>query len=100
MTHYEYITKHLWRCWIQSWSYNFRIWADLMTSNYETYHNPYGESDEVECYEWFWSSINMDDTYTKEFLEEMCRLMEEVQSGKVKTVPAEDVLKMFEETLE
>ena len=40
MTHLKYITDHLLRAWVQSWTYNFRIWADLMTNNYETYANP------------------------------------------------------------
>ena len=61
MTHLKYITDHLFPSWVQSWTYNFKIWADLMTNNYEAYDNPWCESLERECYEWFWASINMDD---------------------------------------
>ena len=49
-----------------------------MTNNYETYANPYGESPERECYEWFWASINLDETLPKEFLEELYQRMEDI----------------------
>ena len=97
MTHFTYITDHLLRAWVQSWTYNFRIWADLMTNNYEMYANPYGESPERECYEWFWASINIDDIYTKEFIEDIMQKMKDVKSGKVKTYPLDDVLKIWSE---
>ena len=100
MTHFDYITKHLLRAWVQSWTYNFRIWADLMTNNYETYANPWSESPERECYEWFWSSINMDDTYSKDYLEFLIRLAEEVEEGKVKTYPAKEVLERLKQAVE
>ena len=58
--------------WVQSWTYNFKIWADLMTNNYEAYDNPWCESPERECYEWFWASINM---------------VDDINSGKVKKIP-------------
>ena len=100
MTHFTYITDHLLRAWVQSWTYNFKIWADLMTNNYEVYANPYGESPEQECYEWFWASINMDDTLPKEFLESLYQMMDDIDTGKVKTYPAEDVLKRMKELVE
>ena len=83
--------------WVESWKYNFKIWADLMTGNYTPYANPWGESPERECYEWFWSSINLDDIYSKEFIEDIMQRMKDVKSGKVKTYPAEDVLKIWSE---
>ena len=48
--------------------------------------NPYGESPERECYEWFWASINMDDTLPKELLEELYQRMDDVDTGKVSNV--------------
>ena len=87
MTHFKYITDHLLRSWVQSWIYNFKIWADLMTDNYEAYANPYAESPEQECYEWFWASISMDDTYSKDFLESLYQMMDDIDSGKVKPIP-------------
>ena len=100
MTHLTYITDHLFRAWVQQWSYNFRVWADLMTNNFESYANPYGESPERECYEWFWTSINIDETLPKEFLESLYQMMDDVDTGKVKTVPAEDVFKRLRELVD
>ena len=71
-----------------------------MTNNYEAYANPYAESPEQECYEWFWASINMDDTLPKELLEELYQRMDDVDTGKVRTYPAEDVLKRLKERVE
>ena len=100
MTHLEYIKQHLFPSWVQQWTYNFKIWADLMTNNYEVYANPYGESPERECYEWFWASINIDDTLSKEFLESLHQMMDDIDRGKVRTYPAEDVLKRLKERVE
>ena len=83
--------------WVESWTYNFRIWADLMTGNYKPYVEPWGESPERDCYEWFWTSINLDDIYTKEFLEDLMQRMKDVESGTVKTYPLDDVLKIWGE---
>tara|TARA_A100001201_G_scaffold136310_1_gene125207 strand:- start:237 stop:566 length:330 start_codon:yes stop_codon:yes gene_type:complete len=100
MSHFKYITDHLLRAWVQSWIYNFKIWADLMTNNYEAYANPYAESPERECYEWFWASISMDETYSKDFLESLYQMMDDIDTGNVKTVPAQDVLKTIKELVE
>ena len=100
MTHLEYIKHHLLPSWVRQWKYNFGIWADLMTSNYEPYANPYGESPERECYEWFWASINIDETLPKEFLEELYQRMDDIDTGKVRTYPAEDVLKRLKELVD
>ena len=87
MTHFDYITKHMLPGWVESWKYNFRIWSDLMTNNYKPYANPWGESPERECYEWFWASINMDETLSKEFLEYLHQKLDDVDKGKVKPIP-------------
>ena len=76
------------------------LWTDLMTNNYEAYANPYGESPERECYEWFWSSISMDETYSKDFLESLYQMMDDIDAGKVRTYPAEDILKRMKELVE
>ena len=100
MTHLKYITDHLLPSWVQSWTCNFRMWADLMTNNYEGYALLEEDDPEQECYEWFWASINMDDTLPKEFLESLYQMMDDVDTGKVKTIPAEDVLKRMKELVE
>lgn len=58
-----------------------------MTSNYEGYALLKEDDPEKECLDWFWVSINEDDTYPKEFLEELMQLAEDVETGKVETVP-------------
>lgn len=83
MTHLEYITKHLLPSCVQSWTYNFRMWADLMTNNYEGYALLEEDDPEQECYEWFWTSINLDNTYTKEFLEELYQMVKDIKSNNV-----------------
>ena len=97
MSYFTYITNHLLPSWVQQWRYNFSIWLDLMTSNYEVYANPYGESPEQECYEWFWASINMDDTLPKEYLENLYQMMDDIDTGVVKTIPAKDFLNRLNE---
>mgnify|MGYP000722389475 CR=1 FL=1 len=94
---FTYITDHLLRAWVQQWSYNFRMWADLMTNNYEGYAILEEDDPEQECYEWFWASLNMDDIYTKEFLEELYRRISDIASGKEKTYPLDDVLEIWSE---
>ena len=100
MTHLSYITRHLFPSWVQSWTSNFKLWADLMTNNYEVYANPWGESPEQECYEWFWASINMDDTLPKEFLERLYQMMDDIDTGIVRTYPAEEVLGRMKELVD
>lgn len=97
MTHFSYITNHLLPSWIRQWTYNLNIWSDLMTDNYEVYANPWSESPERECYEWFWSSINLDETLPKEFLEELYQRMNDIDTGKVMTISAEDFLNRLKE---
>ena len=70
-----------------------------MTNNYETYANPWGENPERECYEWFWASINMDDTLSKEYLERFHQMLDEIDTGIVKTVSAKDVLNELNRSL-
>ena len=87
MTHFEYITGHLFPSWVREMKYNFNIWADLMTGNYEGYALSEEDDPYQECYEWFWAYINSDETLSKEFLEELLQLKKDVDSGKVETYP-------------
>ena len=63
------------------------MWADLMTGNYENYALLKDDDPFQECYEWFWTSINLDETYPKEFLEYLMQMVDDIETGKVKTVP-------------
>ena len=55
------------------------------------YDDPY-----EECYSWFWQSLGDDDTLPKEFLEHLQQMVEDIDAGKVKTYPMEDVMKHLE----
>jgi hypothetical protein len=68
------------------------MWSDLMTENYENYALLKEDDPFQECYNWFWTSINLDETYPKEFLEYLMQLAEDVETGKVKTVPMDEVM--------
>jgi hypothetical protein len=89
---WEYWIGH---CWMTGWQtirHNFRIWADLMTSNYENYALPKTVEDpEQECIEWFWVGLNDDDVYPKEFLEYLLQMVEDIETGKEKTYTWEEV---------
>ena len=86
MTWTEYIFTHFIPTCFQSFRSNFRIWKDLMTENYEGYALMREDDPEAECIDWFWTSLNEDDVYPKEFLEELLQMVEDIETGKVKTV--------------
>jgi hypothetical protein len=91
---WEYWIGHCYMTGWQSIRGAFRIWADLMGSNYKDYALPRTVEDpEKECIEWFWASLNEDDVYPKFFLEELLQLVADVDSGKEKLIPMEDVMK-------
>ena len=85
MSWLEYIFAHLIPSWFISVRGNFRIWKDLMTGNYQDYALLWYDDPYDECYEWFWSSIGYDGTLSKDFLEHLIQLANDVESGKVKT---------------
>lgn len=87
---WEYWIGHCWMTGWQSMSMTFRIWCDLMTSNYEGYALLKQDDPEAECVEWFWASLNEDDVYPKEFLEYLLQLADDVETGKEKVVPLDE----------
>ena len=87
MTWTDYIFNHLIPTWFHSFECNFRMWADLMTENYESYALLDEDDPFQECYEWFWTSINLDETYPKEFLEYLHQMVDDIESGKIETIP-------------
>jgi len=72
--------------WREIWN-NFKMWRDLISGNYENYALLKNDDPYQECYNWFWTSINLDETYPKEFLEDLIQLADDVATGKVKTIP-------------
>jgi len=87
MTHLEYIFTHLIPTWFRSFGDNFRMWSDLMTGNYAPYVLLKDDDPFETTYDWFWTSINLDETYPKEFLESLIQMADDVKTGKVKTYP-------------
>jgi len=87
MTWFEYIFTHLIPTWFQSFNDNFRMWRDLVTRDYEKYTLLKDDDPFQECYDWFWSSINLDETYPKEFLEYLLQMVDDIDTGKVETFP-------------
>jgi len=100
MNWWEYWIGH---CWMTGWQtirHNFRIWADLMGSNYDGYALMKEDDPEAECLEWFWAGLVEDDVYPKEFLEGLMQMVHDIDTGKVKTYPMEDVMKKLEDLVE
>jgi hypothetical protein len=65
----------------------YKIWGDLLTGNYEGYALLKEDDPYTECYEWFWATLNEDETLPKEFLEYLIQLADDIETGKVKTYP-------------
>jgi hypothetical protein len=97
---WEYWIGHCWMTGWQSIRMNFRMWADLMGSNYEDYGLLEEDDPYDECVEWFWASLNEDDVYPKEFLEHLMQMVEDVDTGKVKTYSMDEVMEQLKDRLE
>ena len=97
---WEYWIGHCWMTGWQSIRCTFRIWADLMTSNYDNYALMKEDDPEEECKEWFWASLNEDDVYDKEFLEYLMQMVEDVELGKVETYSMDEVMDKLKSELE
>jgi hypothetical protein len=101
MSWWAYISTHLIPTWFKSFGDNFKMWRDLMTGNYANYALLDDDDPFTECYEWFWCSINLDETYPKEFLEYLQDLCDRIDSGEEELIPMDlDQLKRIEELLE
>jgi hypothetical protein len=62
-----------------------------MTGNYSDYALMWYDDPYEECYEWFWSSLNIDETLPKSFLEHLQQMVDDIESGKVKTYTLDEV---------
>lgn len=100
MSWIEYIFTHLIPTWFQSFNLNFVMWRDLITGDYEYYTLLEDDDPEQECYNWFWTSINLDETYPKEFLEHLLQLSDDVKTGKEKTYSLDEVRKHMEDLID
>jgi hypothetical protein len=87
---WEYWIGHCWMTGWQSIRHNFRMWSDLMTSNYDGYALLKEDDPESECIDWFWASLNEDDVYPKEFLEYLQQLVDDIETGKEELIPMDE----------
>jgi len=100
MTNLEYYVKHVFPTGWRTITSAFRIWYDLMTSNYEGYALLKDDNPEQECIEWFWATLGEDDILPKEFLEYLYQLSDDVMSGKEKDYPiTEDLITELDDLL-
>ena len=74
----------------QTIAINFRMWGDLMGSNYDNYALLKEDDPLSECLDWFWVSLNEDDTYPKSFLEDLTQMMEDIETGKEELIPLDE----------
>jgi hypothetical protein len=96
----EYYFGHCFRTgWREIWN-NFKMWRDLISGNYADYAVSKTDDPYEECYQWFWCSINMDETYPKEFLDYLHQLVEDIDTGKEKTYSLDEVMKELQDSLE
>jgi len=71
-----------------------------LSGNYEGYALLKEDDPYQECYEWFWASINMDETLPKEFLEHLLELCDRVDRGEEKLISLdEDFFERLKEEL-
>jgi hypothetical protein len=88
---WEYYIGHCCMTGWQSIRYNFLMWQDLMSGNYEVYALPRtAEDPEAECINWFWATLGEDEVLPKSFLEYLMQMSHDVMTGKVETVPLDD----------
>jgi hypothetical protein len=89
---FEYYFGHCFQTgWREIWN-NFKMWRDLISGNYDGYALLEDDNHYEECYNWFWTSINMDECLGKDFIEHLLQMVEDIDSGKVKTYSMEDVM--------
>jgi hypothetical protein len=76
--------------WMNCW-YSFQNWGDLMGNNYAEYALLKDDDPLDLCILYFWDSLE-DEIYPKKFLESLLQMVDDVDTGKVKTYPMEDVM--------
>lgn len=90
MNWFDYYVGHCWMTGWQSIRGTFRIWCDLMTSNYVDYSLLKDTDPEQECLEWFWVSLGEDNVYPKEFLEYLQEMVDRIDRGEEKVYPLDE----------
>ena len=92
MNWFDYWIMHCWMTGWQSIKHSFQNWADLMTGNWKDYGLMFYDDPYEECRDCFWTYLGDDDTLPKEFLEHLQQLVEDIETGKEKLIPMDELL--------
>ena len=92
MNWWDYWIGHCWMTGWQSINHSFKNWGDLMTGNWKDYGLMWYDDPYEECVDCFWSYLGDDDTLPKEFLEHLQQMVEDIETGKEKVYPMDDVM--------
>jgi len=92
MNWFDYWIMHCWMTGWQSIKHSFQNWGDLMTGNWKDYGLMFYDDPYEECRDCFWSYLGEDDTLPKEFLEHLQQLVEDIETGKEKVIPMDELL--------
>ena len=87
--------EYIWHsCIIQGWYncwYSFKNWSDLMGDNYQEYALLVSDDPLEQCILYFWDSLE-DEIYPKHFLESLLQMVDDIETGKEKVVPLDEVM--------
>lgn len=86
---WEYWIEHCISTGFQSMRLAFINWTHLMWFEEEQKYYALLKNDDPleQCILYFWDTLNEDETLSKEFLEELMQMADDVKTGRVKTVP-------------
>ena len=84
--------------WYNCW-YSFKNWSDLMGNSYQDYALLKDDDPLEECISYFWDSLE-DEIYSKSFLESLLQMVDDIDTGKEKVIPIDDVMKNLKTWLE
>ena len=76
--------------WYNCW-YSFKNWSDLMGNSYQDYALLNSDNSLEECILCFWDSLE-DEIYSKSFLESLLQMVDDINTGKEKVIPIDDVM--------
>ena len=70
-----------------------------MGDNYQEYALLVSDDPLEQCILYFWDSLE-DDIYSKSFLESLMQMADDVETGKVKTYPMDEVMERVKNSLD
>ena len=84
--------------WYNCW-YSFKNWSDLMGNSYQDYALLKDDDPLEQCILFFWDSLE-DEIYSKPFLESLLQMVDDINTGKEKVIPIDDVMENLKTWLE